>query len=911
MRTNPISRARLAIAALVLLLLAGAISGGSGLSLASAPFPDGALWHDVDQSAIPHTGNRDIVPARYRVVAADEAALATLLRSAPLETTATGPHNSPAVITLPLPDGTNALFSFVEAPIMAAPLAAQFPNIKTYLGQGLDDRTATARFDRTQFGFHALVLAASGAVFIDPYQRGDTTHYISYYKQDFIPTPGDLMVELGIDQSEIRVPPGRPKSKIQPPPSGPQLRTYRLALAATGEYTIYHGGTVGGAMAAINTSVNRVVGVYEREFSVRMVLVPNNANVVYTDPTTDPYTNNNGFAMLAQNQATLDAIIGPANYDIGHVFSTGGGGVAGLGVVCATGSKARGVTGSSNPVGDPFDIDYVAHEMGHQYDGNHTFNGTTSNCGGGNRNGSTAWEPGSGSTIMAYAGICGAEDLQPHSDPYFHVGNFDEISAFTQLGGGNACAAITNTGNNFPTVNAGPAYTIPNQTPFKLTGSATDPDGDALTYAWEQFDIGAQAPPNTDNGNRPIFRSFNPVPVPYRFFPKLTDILSNTLTFGEAYPTTNRNLTFRLTARDNRAGAGGVNYDEVDLTVTTTSGPFAVTSPNTAVTWPGGSNQTVTWDVANTTAAPVSCANVDLTLSTDGGATFSNTLAAGTPNDGTQQVAAPNVDTTTARVMVQCSDNIFLDISDTNFTITLGPTATPTLPVPTETATPDATATPTACPLQFTDVAIGSTFYENIRCLACRGIINGYSSGCETGNPCFRPGNNVTRGQLAKIVSNSAGFSDPAGPQQFEDVPLGSTFFDFIWRLAFRGIISGYPCGGPGEPCIPPDNRPYFRPNADITRGQISKIVSEAAGYTDIPGAQQFEDVVPGFTFYDWIWRLADRGIMSGYPCGGPGEPCNPPDNRPYFRPGKNATRGQASKIVANTFFPECVTPRR
>ncbi|MGA7733393.1 MAG: S-layer homology domain-containing protein, partial [Chloroflexia bacterium] len=549
----------------------------------------------------------------------------------------------------------------------------------------------------------------------------------------------------------------------------------------------------------------------------------------------------------------------------------------------------------SNPVGDPFDIDYVAHEMGHQYRGNHTFNGTTSNCSGGNRNGSTAWEPGSGSTIMAYAGICGSEDLQPHSDPYFHVGSFDEISAFTQVGGGNACAAITNTGNNFPTVDAGPAYTIPNQTPFKLTGSATDPDGDALTYNWEQFDIGTQSPPNTDNGNRPIFRSFEPVPVPYRYLPRLSDILGNTLTFGEAYPTTNRNLTFRLTARDNRAGAGGVNYDEVDLTVTTTSGPFDVTSPNTAVTWPGGSNQTVTWDVANTTAAPVSCANVDLTLSTDGGAIFPNTLAAGTPNDGTEQIVVPNVNTTTARVMAQCSDNIFLDISDTNFTITLGPTATPTV-----------------CPLLFTDVPEGSTFYENIRCLACRGIIDGYTKGCETGNPCFKPSDYVTRGQLAKIVSNSAGFSDPAGPQQFEDVPLGSTFFDFIWRLAFRGIISGYPCDDhPDEPCIPPYNRPYFRPNADITRGQISKIVSEAAGYTDIPGAQQFEDVPLYSTYYDYIWRLADRGIMSGYPCGGEGEPCNPPYNRPYFRPGKNATRGQASRIVANTFFPECVTPRR
>ncbi|MGA7733200.1 MAG: S-layer homology domain-containing protein [Chloroflexia bacterium] len=229
----------------------------------------------------------------------------------------------------------------------------------------------------------------------------------------------------------------------------------------------------------------------------------------------------------------------------------------------------------------------------------------------------------------------------------------------------------------------------------------------------------------------------------------------------------------------------------------------------------------------------------------------------------------------------------------------------------TSTAISTAISTATACPLQFTDVPSDHTFYANIRCLACRGIINGYSSGCEAGNPCFRPGNLVTRGQLAKIVSNSAGFSEPAGSQQFQDVPPGHTFYDLVWRLADRGIINGYPCGGTSEPCVPPDNLPYFRPNADITRGQISKIVAEAAGLTQPPGAQQFEDVPPGHTFYDYIWRLTDLGIMNGYPCGGEGEPCNPPDNRPYFRPGKNATRGQASKIVANTFFPECVTPGR
>jgi hypothetical protein len=238
-------------------------------------------------------------------------------------------------------------------------------------------------------------------------------------------------------------------------------------------------------------------------------------------------------------------------------------------------------------------------------------------------------------------------------------------------------------------------------------------------------------------------------------------------------------------------------------------------------------------------------------------------------------------------------------------------TATPTTAPPTNTPMPTQTpggptATPEPCTIEFTDVLPGSTFYEFVRCMACQGIINGYTSGCETGNPCFRPSNNVTRGQLTKIVSNSAGFNEPVGAQQFQDVVPGHTFYDFIWRLADRGIVAGYACGGPGEPCVPPGNLPYFRPNANVTRGQHSKIVSEAAGFNEPAGAQQFQDVPPGSTFYDWIWRLADRGIMSGYACGGAGEPCVPPGNLPYFRPGNNATRGQASKIVANTFFPSC-----
>jgi uncharacterized delta-60 repeat protein len=255
-------------------------------------------------------------------------------------------------------------------------------------------------------------------------------------------------------------------------------------------------------------------------------------------------------------------------------------------------------------------------------------------------------------------------------------------------------------------------------------------------------------------------------------------------------------------------------------------------------------------------------------------------------------------------------------------TITRTPTVTPT-PTDTVTGTPPTatptftvTATPTACPIQFEDVPVGSTFYDFVRCLACRGIVGGYPCG-GPGEPCpgqyYRPNNNVTRGQVSKIVSESAGFSDaiPSTQQTFEDVPPSGTFWLWIERLSVRGIIGGYPCGGPFEPCVTPGNRPYFRPNNNVTRGQLSKIVSGAAGYTETPTGQTFEDVIPGSTFYVFIERVASRGIVSGYPCGGAGEPCVAPGNRPYFRPFNNATRGQMSKIAASAFFPGCATPAR
>jgi len=622
------------------------------------------------------------------------------------------------LLELPHPDGGLERFRVIESPVMAPELAAKFPEIRSYRGQGVDDPSASVRFEVSPRGFSAMVLSASGAWYVDPWTRGVVDVVGSYHRRDALrdagsrfecEVPGTHEEGAGPDASATTTdlgPTPFPLASV-----GPTLRTYRLALATTGEYSVAVCGaspTKACVAAELVVAVNRVTGIYEREVAVRMVLIAGNDAVIYLDGATDPYTNSNGSAMLGQNQTTLDSVIGSANYDFGHVFSTGGGGVAYLRVICSSSSKAGGVTGRPVPTGDAFWVDYVAHEMGHQFGGNHTFNGSQGSCSGGNRNASTAYEPGSGSTIMAYAGICGANDLQPNSDPYFHGKSFDEIVAHITTGGGASCAANTATSNTAPTVDAGAAYTIPSRTPFALTGSATDSEGDALTYGWEEFDLGTvePAPPLVDDGKRPIFRSFNPTVSPTRVFPKLSDVLAGTTTYGETMPTTNRTMNFRLTARDDRGGGGGVNSDATTVTSVSAAGPFAVTAPATAVVWGSGSTQTVTWNVAGTTAAPISCANVSIALSTDGGQTFPETLLASTPNDGSEAVTVPDTPTAgaTARVRVACVGNVFFAISRPSFTI-----GTPPPPPTVSTVVPSSGPTAGGTAVTITGTNLSST----------------------------------------------------------------------------------------------------------------------------------------------------------------------------------------------------------
>ena len=634
----------------------------------------------------------------YREVTLNENAQRNLLRHAPMEFSKAAERNQ-VVMTLPMPDGKPARFRVEESPLMEPRLAAMFPEIKTYRGQGLDDPTATTRFDVTPAGFHAIVLSAHGTVIIEPAKGGRAGQYVSYDQRNAPRNTGSSHCLLSNARQAVGQPRLRSFAAALPAATGATLRTYRLAVAATGEYAqTYGGGTVAGALTALTTTINGVAAIYERDLAIRLLLVNNETSIIFTNPATDPYTSDNVNSMLTQNQSALDQRIGASNYDIGfvldgHVYAFQPGfflfqGAGQFQSVCVNGQKGKGVTilRSIQPSTISAIWD-VAHEMGHQFGALHTFNGTTDDCGN-SRFPQTAYEVGSGSTIMGYRGgtapngvyipLCTFEDLRS-VDTYFHATSIEQIVNYTSIGSGSTCPDLTPTGNNPPAVEAGPDFTIPSRTPFTLTATASDPEADALTYAWEEYDLGTAGPPHTDDGSRPIFRSFAPVTSPARTFPRLPDILSGVPTFGESLPVTTRTMTFRVTVRDNHAGGGGVNTDSMRVNVRASSGPFVVTAPGPSTTWTAGSTQTVTWNVANTAGFPINCANVRVLLSTDGGNTFPITLAASTPNNGTATVTVPNTPTTSARVKVEAIGNIFFNISLPNFTITPNSAAPPVI----------------------------------------------------------------------------------------------------------------------------------------------------------------------------------------------------------------------------------------
>ncbi|THU30218.1 T9SS type A sorting domain-containing protein [Niastella caeni] len=596
------------------------------------------------------------------------------------------------IITLPNADGQIEQFEIVEASNFEPALQAQFPEIRAFSGKGITDKHATVKLSISPQGIQTMVFRTGKETeFIEPYSA-DHTIYAVFKKQ-----PRSLPWKCSTPEQQLATSIGNQVNNVTARSTG-DAKTMRLAQSVTAEYSNYFGATsasqVALVLAAVNATLTRCNGVYEKDLALHLNLVAASTSVFYYNPSTDPYSpasSGAGGAWNSELQNTLTSVIGAANYDIGHLFgATGGGGNAGcIGCVCVNNSKGSGYTSPADgiPQGDNFDIDYVVHEVGHQLGANHTFSH-------GNEGTGVNVEPGSGITIMGYAGITG-QDLAPHSIEYFHAASIAQIQANLAT---KTCPVTTIiSGNNAtPVVNAGSNYTIPISTPFALTGSATDANaGDVLTYSWEQNNnasssqTGSNSVASATKASGPNWITFAPSTSPTRYFPKMSTILAGGLVSGpltggdagantEALSSVSRTLNFRLTVRDNAPYSstapvtiGQTNFADMTVTVTNTSGPFTVTAPNTAVSWAGNSSQTITWNVASTTAAPVSCANVKISISTDGGTTF-NTLVASTANDGSEVVTIPNTPTTTARVKIEAVGNIFFDISNTNFTITSG-----------------------------------------------------------------------------------------------------------------------------------------------------------------------------------------------------------------------------------------------
>jgi hypothetical protein len=576
--------------------------------------------------------------------------------------------NESTIIELPTLDGIKR-FSFKEASSLSKGLALKFPVIKSYVAQGIDDPSATARFSFGTDGFHGVIFYTDKPSFyIDPYTKNYNS-YISYSRSSLPQRDHDFSCEVDeqLDAKEIVV------SSRRNADDG-LLRIFRLALVCSGEYAQFHLNDQGIAsdasdadkkaavLSAMNTSMTRINGVYERDLGVRMEIVDNNDQVIFLDAATDAITDGNAGTMINQVQTICDNTIGTANYDIGHIFSIGGAGLAGLGVVCVSGNKARGVTGIGTPMGDPYDIDYVSHEMGHQFGANHTQNNP---C---NRNNSTAVEPGSASTIMGYAGIC-PPNVQNNSDDHFHSVSITEM--WNKIQTSASCAVTISTGNSAPVIVESEDYSIPKSTPFVLRGNASDVNSNnVLSYNWEQTDTEvASMPPTSISTSGPAFRSNSSISSPNRYMPALPTVIAGSISSTwEVVPSVAREMNFSLVVRDNATGGGNSARDDMKVTTVDIT-PFTVDGPSTNVEWLVGSNQTLNWVVGASDQAPVNTQNVTILLSTDGGVTFPITLAANTPNDGSEAFVVPNNTTSSARIMIAAVDNIFYNVNSTNFTI--------------------------------------------------------------------------------------------------------------------------------------------------------------------------------------------------------------------------------------------------
>ncbi|MBV6440492.1 MAG: T9SS C-terminal target domain-containing protein [Haliscomenobacteraceae bacterium CHB4] len=661
------------------LVLAALYISAAALSAQTANFFQAVSENTV---SLRDGAKRSVFPKKYHTYRLDYEGIKTALQNAPWEFTAAARAHS-CVISLPLADGTLEDFGVWQTAVMEPELAARHPYIRTFAGESLRTPGRTVRLSHTARGFRAMVLQPDlGVVYVDPYAGGQDEYYIVYDRADL---PEDKSKKLGTGWvqeddapivattgNELYTPPVDERGVLVDPV---KLKVYRYIAATTGEFAQDHGGTKPLVFSAVVEYTDRANAIFERDANLRLQLIAASENVVFLNPGTDPYNGTTVQEWMGQNPDVLNFYCNFNSHDIGHVYARYLGGSAigvagGLGIVCGA-NKAAGCSagyGGSDDYGDGF-IGVIGQEVGHQLNGGHTWN----RCGGGSgRHGNSAFEPGSGSTIMSYHGACGSDNVDGSSILGFHSGSIEEFKLFYTQQNGSNCGSYTETTNNPPVVTLPyqDNFFIPIQTPFEMNGSATDPDGDTLVYNWEGIDTGPEVPLGEQEAASAIFRTYAPGTATNRYFPRLSTILNNQVYNAEILPEYTRDVTLRFVARDNRADGGGVGWADVAFKAWGSAGPFLVTSPNTAAdVWYVGEYVNVTWEVANTNIAPVNCQTVNIRLSTDGGLTYPVTLASGVANDGAQYVLVPNNLTSSARIRIDAADNIFFDLSNANFKI--------------------------------------------------------------------------------------------------------------------------------------------------------------------------------------------------------------------------------------------------
>lgn len=845
-------------------LLFAALLGLSSLITAQTA----SFFNSVPESAVSRSSaqERIIVPNNYKTVQLDLDGFSQSVQAAQSRL-----NSRSATITAQFPklDGGLESYTIYDSEVMHPDLQAKYPNIRSYFGISQENPLNKVYFTITSQGFRGLIRGEK-TIYIDPYSKGDMSNYIIYERNqlkrdatDDWRCYADDLAENTIEKSSSDISNRNFQDGI--------LRRYEIAIACTSEYTAYHndGNNANGdaradALAAMVVTVARVNTVYEQDLAMTFQIVPRNDELIYFNGVSvgpnangDPYDNYDGGQMLGVNTGNITGRIGSGSYDIGHVFSTGGGGIAGTSPCDDGGGKGRGVTGIVTPEFDPFDIDYVSHEIGHQFSAGHTYYNA---CFGSKV--AEDYETGSASTIMGYAGIC-VPNVQENSDAYFHASSIERITNSVLGNGGlpqDTCDEEINIANDAPTAIAGSNYTIPISTPFILDATGTtDPNGDILTYCWEQYDNDGTfpQPPQATNAGGPVFRTLFPTTDPARTFPNLEAVINNETPTWEVLPSVARSMNFRLTVRDNNPLGGQTDQSNSVITVSGTRGPFLVSYPNAAsITWYAGNTETVTWDVNNTAALS---ANVNILLSTDGGYTYPVTLASGVPNDGSQDITVPNNIGSSNRIKIEAASNIFFDLSNQDFEIKAG-----------------TWEFATGAPIQNVCQGDDATYFINFT------PAPGYTDNVTfsaSGNPSgtavnFSPASTNTAGLITMTVSNTTGIPIGSYPitvtgtsNPSSDVETISTTFN-VYDNTIGNVVQSSPANG----AINQPAEAIFQWNALATAASYTVQIASTPDFNTVVEAAtvfnvntyQASSLSPGETYY-WRVRPANPCVIGNF----------------------------------------------